>query len=149
MARIIKSNPRNPVTIDDTIANLIWSATDPQTFVLTGSFDLDGDGFVDADATDRITALISRWGGVVEPSVNANTDYVIIGSKPKVPAKPTFEALELDPLAQDRYDIATQKLAHYSTVKEKAVALMVPMFEYDKFLYLIGYTGQIGKPGSF
>ncbi|MCF7973291.1 MAG: hypothetical protein K9N55_05720 [Phycisphaerae bacterium] len=149
MARIIKSNPRNPVTNDDTIANLVWSATDPQTFVLAGAFDLDGDGFADADATERITALIARWGGVVEPSVNANTDYVIIGSKPKVPVKPTFEALETDPLAQDRFDAAMLKLADYTAVKEKAQALMVPMLEYDKFLYLIGYTGQIGKPGSF
>jgi len=149
MARIIKSNPKNPVTIDDAIANLVWSATEPQSFVLAGAFDLDGDRFEDADAADRITALIGRWGGVVEASVNAKTDYVIIGSKPKVPVKPTFESLELDPLAEDRYNALTQKLAIYTAVQEKAQALMIPMFEYNKFLYLIGYTGQIGKPGAF
>ena len=149
MARIIKSNPRNPVTIDDTIANLVWSAAEPQTFVLAGAFDLNRDSFVDADAADRIAGLIAGWGGVVEPSVDATTDYIIIGTEPKLPAKPTFEDLELDPLAEDRYNAATQKLAAYTAVQEKAQALMIPMFEYDKFLYLIGYTGQIGKVGSF
>jgi len=149
MARIIKSNPRNPVTIDDTVANLVWSATEPQTFVLAGAFDLDGDSFVDADAADRITSLIAGWGGVIEPSVTATTDYIILGGKPKLPAKPTFEILETDPLANDRYNAATEKLAAYTAVQQKAQALMVPMFEYSKFLYLIGYTGQIGKTGSF
>jgi hypothetical protein len=149
MARIIKSNPTNPVTIDDTIANLVWSAIEPQSFVLAGSFDLDNDGFVDADATDRITNLITGWGGVIESSVNAKIDYIILGSKPNLPPKPTFEALETDPLAEDRYQAATKKLANYAAVQEKAQALMVPMFEYNKFLYLIGYTGQIGKPDSF
>ena len=148
MARIIKSNPHNPVTIDDTVANLVWSATEPQTFVLAGAFDLDGDGFVDADATDRITSLITGWGGVIEPSVTATTDYIIIGGKPKLPTKPTFEILDTDPLANDRYNAATEKLATYTAVQEKAQALMIPMFEYSKFLYLIGYTGQIGKTGS-
>jgi uncharacterized coiled-coil protein SlyX len=149
MARIIKSNPLNPVTIDDTVANLVWSATEPQTFVLAGSFDLNGDGFVDADATGRITSLITGWGGVIEPSVTATTDYIIIGNEPKLPAKPTFELLEIDPLANDRYDAATIKLDAYTSVQDKAQALMIPMFEYNKFLYLIGYTGQIGKSGSF
>ena len=149
MARIIKSNPRNPVTIDDTIVNLVWSATEPQTFVVAGAFDLDSDSVVDADAADRITSLITGWGGVVESSVNAETDYIILGGQPKLPAKPTFELLEIDPLAEERYNAATQKLGAYKTVQDKAQALMIPMFEYDKFLYLIGYTGQIGKSGSF
>ncbi|MCP4450246.1 MAG: hypothetical protein GY809_02210 [Planctomycetes bacterium] len=149
MARIIKSDPRNPVTLDDTIVNLVWSASEPQIVVLAGAFDLDSDGFVEADAASRITNLITGWGGLVEPSVNAKTDYVIIGRKPKLPAKPTFETLELDPLAQDRYDAAAKKLTEYLAVQEKAQALMIPMFEYSKFLYLIGYTGQIGKAGSF
>ncbi len=149
MARIIKSNPHNPVTLDDTIANLVWSAAEPQTIVLAGAFDLNNDSFADADAASRITNLITGWGGVVEPSVDAKTDYVIIGSKPKLPAKPTFEVLEIDPLAQDRYNTAAKKLTAYTAVQEKAQALMIPVFEYDKFLYLIGYTGQIGKAGAF
>jgi hypothetical protein len=149
MARIIKSNPHNPVALDDAIANLVWSAAEPQVVVLAGAFDLNNDGFVDADATNRIAGLITGWGGVVESLVNAKTDYIIIGRKPKLPAKPTFETLDIDPLAQDRYDAAAKKLTEYLAVQEKAQALMIPMFEYNKFLYLIGYTGQIGKAGSF
>lgn len=149
MARIVKSNPRNPITLDDTIANLIWSKTEPQILVLTGSFDLDGDGYQDADASQRIAGLIARWGGVVKNTVDANTDYVIIGNRPKVPSKPSFEDLEIDPLAENRYNAAVQKQAQFETVQEQAQALMIPMFEYNKFLYLIGYTGQIGKDGSF
>jgi len=149
MACVIKSNPDNPVSIDDAIANLVWSAGEPKRFVLAGSFDLDGDHFENADAAVRIMSLIRRWGGVVESSVKANTDYVIIGSKPKVPAKPTFKTLELDPLAEDRYNTAVQRLSIYTAVKESAQLLMIPTFEYNKFLYLIGYTGQIGKPDAF
>lgn len=149
MARIVKSNPRNPVTIDDTVANLVWSASEPQSFVLAGAFDLDGDKMMDGDATERISNLITGWGGVVESSVTAQTDFIIIGSKPILPVKPTFEMLEVDPLAEDRYNAASQKLAAYQAVQEKAQSLLIPMFEYDKFLYLIGYTGQIGKTDAF
>ena len=148
-ARIVKSNPRNPVVTNDTIANLIWDAQTPGTFVLAGDFDLDDDGFVDADATDRIEDLIRRWGGLISVDINIDTDYVIVGNKPVVPKKPTFEDLEVDPLAQERYNSAEERLSRYSAITERAESLMLPVFTYNKFLYLIGYTGQIGKPDAF
>lgn len=148
-ARVIKSNPKNPVALNDMAVNLIWDADKPKGFVLTGDFDLDKNGAVDADAADRITALMQKWGGVVSQDVSIDTDAVVIGSQPKVPPKPTLEDLELDPLAEERFNAAQAKLARFQAVEKRAVDLMIPIYKYDQFLYLIGYTSQINKPGAF
>jgi hypothetical protein len=149
LARVVKSNPKNPVALDDIATNLIWDAKKPKSFILTGDFDLDKNGTVDMDAADRITSLMEKWGGTVSADVSVDTDAVVIGRKPKVPPKPTLEDLELDPLAGDRFNAAQTKLARYQAVEKRAVDLMIPIYKYDQFLYLIGYTSQINKPGAF
>ena len=149
LARIVRSAAKNPIATEDAIANLIWDASESKTFVLIGEFDLDSNGVVEVDAPDRISSLISQWGGKVEKDVSVATDVVIVGTLPSIPPKPTFDDLEIDPLAQERYDLVQQQRTRYEQIHDSAKDLMIPMFKYSKFLYLIGYTGQVNKPQAF
>jgi hypothetical protein len=92
---------------------------------------------------------MEKWGGIVSDDVSVETDAVVIGRKPRVPPKPTLEDLELDPLAGERFTAAQNRLARYQDVEKRAVDLMIPIYKYEQFLYLIGYTSQINKPGAF
>jgi NAD-dependent DNA ligase len=148
-ARIVKPDPKNPVALEDVAVNLIWDAKKPKRFVLTGDFDLDKSGTIDLDAAERITSLMEKWGGMVTDDVSVDTDAIVIGKKPTVPPEPTLEDLETDPLARERYDAAKGRLDRYQLVEKQAVDLMIPIYKYDQFLYLIGYTSQITKPGAF
>ena len=142
-ARIINPDKRNPIAVDDIVVNLIWDSQKTNTLVVAGDFDLD------YNAIDRIKALVARWGGKVAATVSADTDLLILGDAPRVPGKPTFDDLEVDPLANEKYEAAMQRLNHYNTVQSRAEALWIPTFTYERFLYLIGYKGQANKPGAF
>ena len=113
-----------------------------------GDFDLNGDGKPDYDGVTRIEALIQRWGGAVSKQVTAGTDYVILGTEPKVPAEPTPEVQTADPTAMEKYDAARQRNEQYKQIRQRAEALCVPIFNYDRFLYFTGYANQISKPGA-
>ncbi len=148
-ARIVRSEARNPIAEDDIVANLIWDSGKKNGFVVAGEFDLDGDGTMDYDAVARISGLIQRWGGTVADSVSVDTDFVVLGQPPFVPKEPTFEELEVDPTARQKYQAAMEKLNHYKDIQSRAEALRIPIFKYERFLYFIGYKEQANKPGSF
>jgi len=148
-ARIISGDPKNPVSTDDLVANLIWDSGKENSFVIAGEFDLDRNGTQDYDAIGKIEALIRKWGGSIAQDVSAKTDYVILGAEPKVPPQPTLEAQTSDPTLVDKYNAARQRLERYDRIRQQAQALWVPIFSYERFLHFTGYASQVGKPGAF
>jgi hypothetical protein len=148
-ARVLSSERKNPILTGDMIANLIWDAGKENQFVVTGEFDLNGDGTADYDAIRRIGDLIRKWGGAVADEVTARTDYVILGEEPNVPPEPTLEQLAVDPMARDKYDTARRMNEQYNQIRQRAEALWVPIFNYDRFLHFTGYASRVGKPGAF
>jgi len=148
-ARILRSEPRNPVVADDIVANLIWDSSKSNTFVIAGDFDLNGDGVIDYDADSKIANLVVKWGGKVAEQITANTDFVILGTEPVIPRKPTFEEAEAYPTSMDRYERALEQLDEYRRVQEQAQALSLPILNTERFLYFIGYKTQSTKPGAF
>jgi len=148
-ARIIRSEIKRPIIVDDIIANLIWDSEKTNVFVAAGDFDLDSDGQSDRNAADKLKALIQKWGGRVDDSVSIETEFVVLGTVPRVLRKPTFEQMEVDPMAMQKYEASLQKLADYQEVQNRAEALMVPTFNLERFLYFIGYREQAGRPGAF
>lgn len=147
-ARVLSFDPKNPIATGDLIANLIWDPARQNQFVVVGDFDVNGDGKSDYDGISRIETLIQKWGGAVSKEVTARTDYVILGTEPKVPAEPTPEVQTADPTAKERYDAARQRNEQYNQIRQRAEALWVPIFNYDRFLYFTGYANQISKPGA-
>jgi hypothetical protein len=149
-ARITESDPKKPILLDDIVANLIWHSDKSNVFVIAGDFDLDNDGNIDENAAGKIKTLIEKWGGKVVDNISVDTDFLVLGDQPQVPLQqPTFEQLELDPGATQRYEVLVQKLNHYNQLQSKAQALWIPVFRYERFLYFIGYKGQISKAGAF
>ena len=97
----------------------------------------------------RIKALIKKWGGTVSDTISIETDFVVFGQPPKVLRKPTFEEMELYPMAMQKYEASLANLEHYNEVQQKSQALLIPVFNYDRFLYLTGYKSQASMAGAF
>jgi preprotein translocase subunit YajC len=148
-ARVLSSEKKNPIVTGDLAANLIWNAGKENQFVVAGEFDVNGDGKPDYDGIRKLEALIQRWGGVVASEVSATTDFVVLGKEPFVPAEPTLEQQAQDPTAKEKFDAIRQSNERYNQVRQRAEALWVPIFNYDRFLHFTGYASQIGKPGAF
>ncbi len=148
-ARIVNPSVQNPILRDDIIANLIWDSDRSNVFVIAGEFDLDNDGRIDSDGPVRIKGLIEKWGGKVVDAVSINTDFLILGQAPQVLQRPTLEEQEIDPRARQRYEDSLAQLNRYSELQAQARTLWIPVFTYERFLYFIGYKGQIGRAGAF
>jgi hypothetical protein len=148
-ARIIKSEIKRPIILDDIVANLIWDSDKTNVFVIEGEFDLDGDGKIDKDAADKIKSLIGKWGGKVANAISIETDFLVLGRPPSILIRPTVTELEMDPMAMERYEASRQKRALYGEVQNQAKALLIPVFNYERFLFFIGYKTQSGTAGAF
>ena len=148
-ARIIHSEKKRPVSADDIVANLIWDSGKTNVFVVAGEFDLDNNGEIDPDAADKIKTLIEKWGGKTADTVSADTDFVVLGRIPIVRQKPTSEEMEMYPTAMEKYEESLRRLARYKEIQNKAETLSIPVLNYERFLYLIGYKTQSNKPGAF
>jgi hypothetical protein len=148
-ARITNSEVSQPILIGDIVANLIWDSSKPNVFVIGGDFDLNGDGYYDYDAAQQIAALIEKWGGKVDPNVTIDTDFVVLGQTPQTTEMPSPEEQRLDPTALGKYKESLKRLDRYNFLQERAQALWIPIFTYDKFLYFIGYKTQANQAGAF
>jgi len=148
-AQITHSEINRPIIVEDIAANLIWDRDKVNVFVVVGDFDLDSDGNVDSNADYKIKTLIEKWGGKVADNISIETDFLVLGRPPSVLRSPTFEEIEMDPAAMERYENSVQRLNHYKEVHARAQAFSIPVFNYNRFLNLIGYTARAAEPGAF
>ena len=133
---------RTPIIPGDVVANLIWDSDKTNVFVVAGGFDLNGDGNIDRYAADKIKTLVKEWGARVDDTVTIDTDFLVLGNAPRILKKPTFEEMELDPMATEKYEQSLQKLGHYEDVLNLAKDLSIPIFNTERFLCFIGYKAQ-------
>jgi hypothetical protein len=149
VARIIRSEVKRPIAVDDIVANLIWDSSKTNVFVIVGEFDLNGDENIDYDGIEKIKALVEKWGGKVADNVTVNTDYLILGQAPVVQQKPTSEQMEADPMALERYEASLRNLSHYKNVQTQAQTLSIPVLNAERFFYFIGYKTKATKAGAW
>ncbi len=139
VARIVKSNIKDPVFQGDIVANLIWDSTSSNRFVVLGAFDYNDDGTVDPDGAKRIEEIITRWGGKIDTDITIDTDFVILGQTPKPMAKtPTQEEIDLDSGLLARYEESVRAVKQFDILLAKAKTLSIPVFSQKRFFYLIG-----------
>ena len=148
-ARIINSNIKRPIVQDDLAGNVIWDKNQKNEFAVYGTFDLNSDGKADYDGDEKIKAMVGNWGAAVSNGITVDTDFLILGSEPVALRKPTFEMLEVDPLAMEKYEKSVKKLQGYQEAMQKAKTLAIPVFNAERFLYFIGYKTQSTKAGAF
>jgi hypothetical protein len=148
-ARVLSSEPRNPIATNDVAANLIWDSNKQNQFVIAGDFDLNRDGKPDYEAIGKIKSLIEKWGGAVSDTVSSKTDFVILADPPEVPSQPTEAELQENPMLRERYDAAKKRLDQYTQIKQQAETFYIPVLNYERFLYFIGYKTESTRPGAF
>ncbi|MFA5252760.1 MAG: DUF3887 domain-containing protein [Phycisphaerae bacterium] len=147
-ARIVSST-KNPIIVDDAVANLVWDSDKTNTFVVAGEFDLNGDGDIDIDGAEKIKALIQKWGGKVADEITIDTDFLVLGTIPTILKKPTFEQMEVDPTAMEKYEASLKALTAYKEIQARAQTLSMPVFNLERFLYFIGYKTLSARPDAF
>lgn len=147
-ARIVNPDVNKPILQGDVVANLIWDADRTNVFVVAGEFDLDGDGQIDSDASDRIQTLVEKWGGQIADSITIDADFLVLGKQPTVLSAPTIEEREVDPTAEEKHLASLQRLERYNQLRDQAQSLWIPVFTYEKFLRFIGYKTQVSQAGA-
>lgn len=138
IAQVMRRDKAMPIVAGDVIANLIWDSNKVNVFAVAGEFDLDSDGESDHDSIGKIKALIENWGGKMTDTVSAETDFVILGSKPEAPEELGLADSEVDPVAKERYDEARRQVDYYRGIQKEAQTLRIPIFDYETFLSSIG-----------
>ncbi len=146
--KIVSMDKKNPIITDDIAINLIWNKETPNTFVVAGAFDFDGDGKIDYNGRDQIVKLIEQWGGIVVDKIDINTDFIVLGNPPRKLPKPTETQMDSDQLAMDKYEQAKTRYDNYSKILSQAKALSIPVFNTERFKNLIGFDteARMSKP---
>ena len=83
--------------------------------------------------------------GIVADNITVDTDFLIVGVEPVLLRRPTQAELDIDPMAQQRYERSVQKIDAYNQLLEKAASLGIPVFNQKRFLFLIGYDTLMNK----
>ena len=81
-------SPDDPILPGDRVGNIVLNRNREKTtqICILGQFDIDGDGHVDVRGTEAIRALAKRYGAEVVDTVDAMTDYVVVGLEPPAEA---------------------------------------------------------------
>jgi hypothetical protein len=143
-AKIIKQAPGMQVYSGDLIANLVYDPNVKFRFKVFGDFDIDQDGKASAQEADVVKRLIAQWGGIVTDDLNIDTDFLVMGKEPVVPAIPP-EQLKDDPIREFEQKKAVEAKEQYESVKNKALELHTPVLNQNRFLYFIGFFDQARK----
>lgn len=88
-------SPDDPILPNDRVGNIVLSRNQAKKtrICVVGRFDIDGDGQTDARGVEAIRALSRRYGAEIVRSVDATTDYLIVGLEPAA-AVSTFDVAE-------------------------------------------------------
>lgn len=138
--RVVSSSKENPILPGDLVANVAFDTSRTYTFVVTGDFDLDGDGKVDDQGNARIKDMILSYGGRIADAVGPNTDFVVMGVEPTPPPRPAADA---PPSTLALYRDKLAEADAYAKTKADAAALQIPLLNTNRFLALVGY-----QPGA-
>lgn len=138
--RVVRTQPGKQLTEGDLISNLVYDRNTQYTFLVYGNFDLDRNNLATAAEGDVIRRLVTQWGGKLADKVTVDTDFVVMGKEPVLPAY-TKEELD-DPINRKRLDDATAERNAYEDVLNRARDLHIPVMNQNRFLYYVGYYAQ-------
>jgi hypothetical protein len=171
ICRITHTTKDHAIQNGDLISNIVYHNDKNRKyhFVVAGDFDLDGDGVFTAAERDRLIVLIKRWGGEVDNNVTSQTDYLVLGAKPKAPflqdngapaaepaaapadaTAPATEAAERAPAAAAAPaapatvvggvgETRSKEQSRYEDLEVAAKQLAIPVLNANRFLAMVGY----------
>ena len=134
-ARIVRENKGNPVIAGDVLFNAVYDPRKTYRFVIAGDFDLNGDGVYSAAEREGAATLIRSWGGKTQEDIAGDTDFVVLGSRPRLPPQPPPDA----PIAVINEFIRLQRTAlEYDRLFETARQTGIPVLNQNRLLTLTG-----------
>jgi len=134
--RIYEIQGDNPVVAGDVLHNPVYDRQRRMRFVLVGKMDTDGDGF---DDSEELKALIQEFGGRIDPELTVQSDFLVVGEEPPVPAPPAPDA---SPQEIQEYEQSRRKFITYTEAKARAENFSIPILNLNRFLGLVGIAGQ-------
>ena len=130
---VAQSGP--PIQPGDLIVNLAYDRSQRYNFYVYGEYDLDRDGRRDPQDIETVRELIRRWGGQVADVLDVDTDFVILGGVPRIPAN-----LDPDnPLDAIEIQRIQDQINTYNQIVADAKALDVAILNQNQFLAYTGY----------
>ena len=134
---IVSEDNKDPITVDNLVANLAKSSSKTYTFVVEGMFDLRGTGASTLAGADDAKDLIKRSGGKLATTVDYSTDFVVLGDSPSLPSKPAADA---SPQVEKIYRDQMKIVEHFKEVEKAARELGIPILNTNRFLNMMGYN---------
>jgi len=134
--RIYEIAKDSPVVTGDVLVNPVYDRERRLRFVLVGRMDIHGDG---TDSTEQLKALIQEFGGRLDPQLTVQTDYLVVGEEPTIPAAPAVGA---SPMERQGYEDARKRFIDYTEAKAKAENFSIPILSLNRFMGLVGLAGK-------
>jgi hypothetical protein len=136
---VVSLNDTEVVVNGDLISNPVFDASRALRFVITGEFDLDGDGRDDPYGADQIAALIKDWGGEVLNELTSRVDFVVVGYEPLKAKSVSSDALRRDPGATEQARLQQRRIDAYNAAVSTAQGLSIPILTQASFVSFLGY----------
>ena len=132
--QVVRMAKHQAILPDDLIVNSVYDRQNQYIFRVIGGFDVDGNGKPEVGGAQSVESLIQRWGGQVVSDLNVQTDYLVVGCEPQVPAEPDA----FDQAAVSLYEQRRKERGAYMQEQDRAMDLSIPMLNHKRFLYLMG-----------
>jgi hypothetical protein len=141
--RITSEVRGNPVVKGDVIANPVYDPNKTYKFVVFGNFDANRDGVATALERQDVAAMIEAWGGKTVEDLTGDVDFLVLGERPVLPARPPSDA----PLEVVQEFIRRQRdVERYDDLTKRATATSIPILTENRLYTLVGRTpSRIGR----
>jgi hypothetical protein len=141
--RITSEVRGNPVVKGDVIANPVFDPNKSYKFVVFGNFDANRDGASTSLERQDVSAMIEAWGGKTVDDLTGDVDFLILGERPILPARPPSDA----PLEVVQEFIRRQRdVERYDDLSKRATATSIPILTENRLYTLVGRTpSRIGR----
>lgn len=137
--RIVERTGSDPVIAGDLVANVAYDPQRTFVFVVDGQFDLRGRGQASSEEVKEVKLLIQQYGGQIADQVDVRTDFVVLGTQPQRPERPSENAPQTVWAA---YEARRREFNRYQETLEAAKNMHVPILNTNRFLALIGYSNK-------
>lgn len=137
LCRVVRFGRGRTVNEDDLIANVVYDPNVSYRFYVFGDFDIDTTGQVTSTDRRRVKTMVTQWGGQLITNLSYNTDFLVLGQEPDLPAP--LAPTEFDPIVLEQHAAQKKKYQEYQDLIAEAKALSIPILNQNRFLALVGY----------
>jgi hypothetical protein len=138
-ARVIRINRGTPLIEGDQLVNPVYDPNKTYRFVVFGNFDTNNDGLATAREAEQIRGFIQDWGGKIQDDIDGDTDFLVLGQPPILPAAPRPD----DPIEViERYLRLKRVVQKYDELFEAAQKTSIPVLNRNRLFTLTGLHAQ-------